>query len=134
MLNVEKIEKEGDILAIILKPSVPESVVEFVTPTEFSLQLGVHERKKGDYVKAHEHIPLNSNTKSPVQDIILMKKGKISVGLYYKNEFYKEIIISAGEVIIISTGHNVKFMEDTAMIEIKQGPYRGREVEKKFLE
>jgi len=98
MLNVEKIEKEGNILAIVLKPSVPESVVEFVTPAGFSLQLGVHERKKGDYVKAHEHVPLNSNTKSPVQDIIMMKKGRISVGLYFNNEFYKEVIVSGGKL------------------------------------
>jgi hypothetical protein len=134
MLKVENIEKDGRILAIVLRSSKPDSVVEFITPAEFSLQLGVHIRKEGDYVKAHEHTEFDNPKKSSVQDILIVKKGKISVGLYYQDRLFRDVILSQEDAIIISTGHNVKFLEDTEMIEIKQGPYRGKEVEKKFLE
>ncbi len=134
MLNVEKIEKEGKILAIVLRSTQTDNSVEFVTPQEFSLQLGVHTRKKNDYVKAHEHVPFGTLTDFPVQDILIVKKGKITVGLYHESKFFKDMTLSEGEIILISTGHNVKFLEDSEVIEIKQGPYRGKEFEKKFLE
>lgn len=134
MLNVERIEKDGELLAIVLRSTDSDSPVEFVTPKEFSLQLGVHIRKKDDYVKAHEHIPFGNLKDFPVQDILIIKKGKVAVGLYYRGKFYKDIVLSEGEIVLISTGHNVKFLKDTEMVEIKQGPYRGKEFEKKFLE
>ena len=134
MLNAEKIEKDGNILAIVLRSAESDNPVEFVTPKDFPMQLGVHNRKKGDYVKAHEHIPFGNLNNFPVQDILIVKKGKITVGLYYKSKFYKDVMLSEGEIILISTGHNVKFLKDTEMIEVKQGPYRGKEFEKKFLE
>ena len=134
MLQAERIEKDGKVLAIVLRSIISDNSVEFVTPKEFPMQLGVHKRKKGDYVKAHEHIPFGTLKNFPVQDILIVKKGKITVGLYYEGKFYKDVTLSEGEIILISTGHNVKFLKDTEMIEIKQGPYRGKEFEKKFLE
>tara|TARA_Y100000310_G_scaffold329225_1_gene398643 strand:+ start:255 stop:659 length:405 start_codon:yes stop_codon:yes gene_type:complete len=134
MLNVENIEKDGKILAIILRSAEPDKPVEFVTPKDFPLQLGVHKRRKGDYVKAHDHVPFENLSNIPVQEFIFVKKGKISVGLYHNKEIYKEIIVSSGESILINTGHNVKFLEDTDMMEVKQGPYREKQNEKISLE
>ena len=134
MLKAEEIKKDGKILAIILRSSASYKNVEFVTPKEFPMQLGVHKRKKGDYVSAHEHIPLGRLKNLAVQEVIFVKKGKLLVGLYHKKKVYRKVIISSGEIILLNTGHNVKFLEDTKMIEVKQGPYREREYEKTDLE
>ena len=134
MLKSEEIKKDGKILAIILRSAASDKNVEFVTPKEFPMQLGVHKRKKGDYVKAHEHIPFGRLKNLAVQEVIFVKKGKLLVGLYHKKKVYRKVIISSGEIILLNTGHNVKFLEDTKMIEVKQGPYREREYEKTDLE
>ncbi len=134
MLKSEEIKKDGKILAIILRSATPEKSVEFVTPKDFGLQLGVHKRKKGDYVKAHEHIPFPDLTNLQLQEILFIKKGKILVGLYHNKKPFKEISVSSNEIILLNTGHNVKFLEDTEMVEVKQGPYRERQNEKTDLE
>ena len=134
MLNVEEIKKDGKILAIILRSTFPDKNVEFVTPKDFGLQLGVHKRKKGEYVKAHDHVPFDTLKNLQVQEILIVKKGKMSVGLYYNKKICKEVIVSSNEIILLNTGHNVKFLDDTEMIEVKQGPYRERENEKTSFE
>jgi len=134
MLKVEEIKKDGKTLAIILRSTSTDKGVEFVTPKNFGLQLGVHKRKKNDVVKAHDHVPFETLKNLPVQEIIFVKKGKMSVELYHNKKPYKEIVVSSDEIILLNTGHSVKFLEDTEMIEVKQGPYREREYEKTDLE
>jgi hypothetical protein len=134
MLKVEEIKKDGEILAIILRSASPDKSVEFVTPKNFGLQLGAHKRKKGEYVKAHEHIPFRDLKELQLQEVLYIKKGRIEVGLYHDKKPFKKSIISSGEMILLNAGHNVKFLEDTEMVEVKQGPYRERENEKTDLE
>ena len=134
MLKAEEIKKDGKILAIILRSSASDKNVEFVTPKEFPMQLGVHKRKKGDYVRAHEHIPFKEVKNLEVQEVIFVEKGKVLVGLYHKKKVYRKVTVSSGETILLNTGHNVKFLEDTTMFEVKQGPYRERGYEKIDLE
>lgn len=134
MLKVEYIKKDGKILAIILRSTATDKNVEFVTPKDFGLQLGVHKRKKNEIIKAHDHIPFKILKNLPVQEIIFVKRGKMSVGLYHNKNPFKEVIVTSNEIILLNTGHNVKFLEDTKMVEVKQGPYREREYEKTPLE
>ena len=133
MLKVERIEKNGRILAIILRSSKSDSPVEFVTPKEFPLQLGVHKRKKKDYVNAHEHTAINNLKNLPIQEIFFLKKGKILVGLYDDKKLYKNVKIFKGDIILLNTGNSVRFLEDTDMVEVKQGPYAGAVQEKKSI-
>ena len=44
-----------------------------------------------------------------------------------------EIIAEDGDMLILNTGHGMTFLEDTELVELKQGPYRGREEEKRFV-
>ena len=134
MLKVEKIENNGKILAIVLRSSSPDQAVEFITPNEFPLQLGVHKRKKNEIVEAHEHFQFKELKNLEVQEIIFVKKGKISISIYDKKDLFKTIILNNNDIILLNSGHSVKFLEDTKMFEVKQGPYRKRDKEKKFLE
>jgi mannose-6-phosphate isomerase-like protein (cupin superfamily) len=70
----------------------------------------------------------------PVQEIFFIEKGKLRVTLYEGNQQYKDVIVSDGQIILLNCGHSVKFLEDTRMAEVKQGPYREKEFEKIPLE
>ena len=133
MLKVENIKKDEKLLAVILRNSSPGKQVEFLTPNDFSLQLGVHKRKKNDIVESHEHVPFEEVKNLEVQEVILVKKGKVSIGVYHKKKLIKNVILNSNDLILLNSGHSVKFLEDTELIEIKQGPYRGRDSEKNYL-
>ncbi|MHA1381691.1 MAG: hypothetical protein ACTSRG_25255 [Candidatus Helarchaeota archaeon] len=46
-----------------------------------------------------------------------------------------EATLNDGDLIVLlSGGHGFKFLEETKMIEIKQGPYTGRDNDKITLE
>ena len=127
MLKVENIKKDDLLLAVILRNSSPEKQVEFLTPNDFSMQLGVHKRKKNEIVEPHEHMPFRQVKNLAVQEMLFVKKGKISVDIYHKGNIIKNVILNNNDWILLNCGHGVKFLEDTELIEAKQGPYRGRD-------
>ena len=133
MLKVENIKKNEHLLAVILRNSLPQKQVEFLTPNDFSLQLGVHKRKKNEIVEPHEHVSFEEVKNLQVQEVIFVKKGKISVDIYFKKNLIKNVILKENDLILLNSGHSVKFLEDTELIEVKQGPYRGKYSEKKYL-
>lgn len=133
MLKVENIKKDEKILAVILRNSSPGKKVEFLTPSEFPLQLGVHKRKKNEFVEAHEHMPFKELKNLQVQEAIFVKKGRVSVDIYNKKELVKNVILHSNDIILLNSGHSLKFLEDTELIEVKQGPYRGKEYEKSYV-
>jgi len=61
------------------------------------------------------------------QEVLLIKKGKVKVNFYDKEKkFTGAETVSGGDVILLCAGgHGFEILEDTVMIEIKQGPYTG---------
>jgi hypothetical protein len=133
MNNVEKIEMDGNILAIIIRAHTITNSLQFFTPDEFPLQVGAHTRQANTRIKAHKHIPFTDIKSIPAQEFFYMKRGKVEVGLYHNDQPHSKIILNAGDMVVLNAGHDVTFLEDSEMIEIKQGPYRGRDVEKEEL-
>lgn len=133
MSKIEYIKKGEEILAIIIGSRDSNNCLEFPTPNEFPLQLGLHNRPKGEYIKAHTHMPFkNLNIES--QEIFVVEKGKLLIELYHGKTKHTGVILTKGNVILLNCGHSIKFLEDTKMIEVKQGPYRQKEYEKIPLE
>ena len=133
MLKVENIKKGETLLAVVLRDSSPDKQLEFLTPSDFPLQLGVHKRKKDEVIEPHEHVQFKELKNLEVQEIIFVKKGKVSVDIYQKKDLLKNIILNDGDAILLNCGHSLKFLEDTEMIEVKQGPYRGKSYEKYYM-
>lgn len=133
MARIEEVKKGEELLAIIIRSTKSEKALEFPTPDDFPMQLGIHNRPKGEYIKAHAHAPFK-NLDIPVQEIFFIEKGKMLVTLYSGKEKYKDVMVSDGEIILLNCGHSMKFLEDTRAVEVKQGPYRQKEYEKISLE
>ena len=132
-MTMETIKHEGKILAIVVKTSEIKDKIFFVSPENFPMQVGVQNREKGVLVDAHEHLPFDKLENVSVQEIFYIKSGKAQVGIYSNDKKIADRMISDGDLIILDCGHSVRFLEDTSFIEIKQGPYRGRENEKREI-
>jgi mannose-6-phosphate isomerase-like protein (cupin superfamily) len=68
------------------------------------------------------------------QEVLFIKSGKVRVDFYDDNQHYLESrILEKGDVILLAAGgHGFEMMEDSEMIEVKQGPYCGEEDKVRF--
>ncbi len=132
-MSINKFTKDGELLAILIKSNYSEDGLNFVTPDEFPFQLGMHNHKKGFISEPHEHPPLLNVDKLESQEFFLVRKGKVKVELYHKKELIDSCILEQGDMILLNCGHSVEFLENSEMMELKQGPYRGKSEDKIFL-
>ena len=131
---IEKIEHNGQILAIILYNNYNNTGIKFFTPNDFSQQLAYMKHPKGKIIEPHKHILLPREVAN-TQEVLFLKKGQLRVDFYNDNDYYLEsIIVSAGDVILLASGgHGFEVLEEIEMIEVKQGPY-AKEMDKVYFD
>lgn len=130
---IEKIYDKEIILAIIIKSNYQNDGIAFFTSDTDSQQLGYMTRKKGYEIIPHRHnlIPREVHL---TQEVLFIKKGKLRVDFYDNQQNYLESrILLSGDVILLSDGgHGFKMLEDSQIIEVKQGPYSGEKDKVRF--
>jgi len=136
MTDIEKIEAEGELLAIVVRNSFKSKNLDFVTNLDHSFQVGVHNKKKGERNRAHVSKPFENVKNFNPNKIYYVKKGKVGIDVYNKGDKkVNYVTLNEGDLMIfISGGHGVDYLDNTEMFEVKQGPYRGTEQDKRFLE
>ncbi|MDX2173163.1 MAG: hypothetical protein SFY56_08590 [Bacteroidota bacterium] len=124
--NIEKIEYESQILAIIIRNNFNKSGIHFFTPNEFSQQLAYMNHPAGKIIEPHFHKPIERSV-IYTQEVLLLKRGILKVNFYdNQQQFLFNKILTQGDVILLASGgHGFEVIEEIEMIEIKQGPYQG---------
>lgn len=134
-MNIEAIDYNKKRLAYIIRKNIEvEGKKFFGLPDDF-LQIGYMNLKKGDTLNPHIHKPQNKVI-TENQEVLYIVSGKMKVTFYNRiPQKIKEAILTDGDLIVLlSGGHGFEFLEDTKIIEIKQGPYTGWENDKIILE
>jgi len=128
---VEKIEWKGEVLAVILRKGYHKEGVNFITSQDNPLQLGVLKHRKGIRIKAHSHKD-SPRVIRKIQEVLYIQYGKVEVEFYddEENRVAGRILSSGDTILLKSGGHGFNVLEDSKMIEIKQGPYYGAEKDK----
>ena len=118
--------KNDELLAIIVRNNFYSDGIEFFTPNNFSQQMGYMNRPARYKILPHFHNKIKREV-FYTQEVLLIKKGKIRVDLYNGNQqFCESITLSSGDVILLASGgHGIEMLENSEIIEIKQGPYSG---------
>ncbi|MBI2573095.1 hypothetical protein HYV86_04510 [Candidatus Woesearchaeota archaeon] len=132
--NTNIIKDQEQILAIHIKAAFSTPGASFFTPDEFPFQLGMHLRPKGTLIDPHQHIPFSNLHNIPAQEFFYLIQGKLEVTLYHNKIKHSIVILESGDALLLNCGHKVVFLEESKMLELKQGPYRGRDVEKEFFQ
>jgi len=127
----EEIKHYGKLIAIILRSNYSNSKTTFFNPPEFSQQLGYIVYEKDGIIKPHFHKKVHRDI-TLTQEVLFIKKGRLIVNFYTTGKKHIESReLNEGDVIFLcSGGHGFKMLEDTEMVEVKQGPYSGREGDK----
>lgn len=123
---IETVNFESSTLAIILRHSYKKEGLEFFTPDDFSQQLAYMNRNAGYLIPPHVHHQIRREVQY-TKEVLFIKSGKVRVDFYTDAQVYVESrILDAGDVILLAFGgHGFQMLEDTEIIEVKQGPYAG---------
>ena len=133
MENLEEIRSGQQTIAIIVYSEFSKDGIEFFTPPEFSQQLGYMRHKKGYKIQEHTH-NLHTREVKYTQETLFIRGGRVRVDFYTDDRAYlTSRELKTGDVILLASGgHGFEFLEESAMIEVKQGPHGGDEDKQRF--
>ncbi len=140
--SVEKISHDGKTLAIVMRNNTLHKMQEageesfFATEDELPFQVAIHNKKAGFRFRSHISKPFVNVQDFMPSKIYHVTSGKIRCDIYDNNKQKVNYVeLEQGDVIMfVAGGHGVDIIEDGSFIEVKQGPYRGTEDDKVFLE
>ena len=120
-------------IALIIRAEFDEPGIHFFTPANFSQQVAFMEHAKGKKIEAHVH-NLVSRQVLYTQEVLFIRRGQLKVNLYSsQKKIIRSCTLGAGDVILLcGGGHSFEMLEDTTMIEVKQGPYAGENDKTRF--
>ncbi len=123
---IENIVHNKKLLSVIIRASYKSEGIEFFTPDDFSQQLAYMNRAKDYVIPPHVHNSVQRNVHF-TQEVLVIKSGKVRVDYYDDSMIYLESrILYQGDVVLLAYGgHGFEMLEDSEMIEVKQGPYAG---------
>ena len=123
---VQRICNGDEMLALIIRADYEAEGIEFFTPDEFSQQIAYMNRPEDYVIPPHVHNPV-ARSVAYTKEVLFIRSGKLLVDFYTDEQAYlHSAILNAGDVIFLATGgHGFEMLEDTQMIEVKQGPYAG---------
>jgi len=130
---MQMIEINGKVYGYAIDTKNMKEGVNFITSGSENLEVGLMKHKQGKRIIPHIHMNIKREIYG-TQEVIYIKEGKLLV------EFYDDAKIKCGQIIlekehiIVLTGgaHGFVMLEDTEMIEVKNGPYANDLDKKRF--
>ena len=132
---IETIYHEKMPVALIIPSGVSVDGISYITDPLNSLQIGLHHRPAGMKLAAHTHIVPAPVSISEYQEVLYIISGSIELTLYTTGgDIIAKRTLNAGDsALLIREGHQVTYLEETRMFEVKQGPYPGASNAKLYL-
>ena len=123
---IETITHGDTTLAIILPANYRGDGIQFFTPDEFSQQLAYMNHPDGYVIPPHVHNVVKREVQF-TKEVLFIRSGRLRVDFYNESRIYLESrILESGDVILLADGgHGFEMLEDTEIVEVKQGPYAG---------
>jgi mannose-6-phosphate isomerase-like protein (cupin superfamily) len=130
---IETINHGGLTLAIIMRRSFQREGIQFLTPDNFSQQLGYMKRPPGYVIAPHVHCPVKREVHY-TKEVLFIRSGRLRVDFYDEQKCYlKSTFLEQGDVILLAYGgHGFEMLEECEIIEVKQGPYAGEGDKERF--
>ena len=130
---IEHIHAGGQLIAIIVSQDHNPPSTEFVTTSDLSLQLGFVKYPAGGVIQPHVHLPLARHIVG-TGEVLFVRLGKVEVSLYDdERQLVAQRLLQQGDLILlVGGGHGFRMVEDTVLLEVKQGPYTGLDEKERF--
>ena len=116
----------GEEIAYVIRAGYRPAATTFVTPPEHKQQVGFIVYPQGGQVARHRHKKLERSLVG-TSEVVLVKDGRCEIDLYdLGGDLIATRELGTGDLIlIVDGGHAMRMLEDTMLLEVKQGPYAG---------
>ncbi len=130
---VERICWGETCLVYIIRAGFLPDETTFLTPPEYKQQVGYIVYSAGGEIQRHVHHSLERHIVG-TSEVIVVEKGHCLLDVYNEaRELVATRELYPGDLtLMISGGHGFRMMEDTVLLEIKQGPYTGVDEKERF--
>ncbi len=120
-------------LAYIIRSEFTPGATTFLTPLDFTQQLGFVVYPEGGEIKPHLHRSMERTVRG-TSEVLVVKKGRCQVDIYnnLKEPVATRELREGDILLLVDGGHGFRMLEDTIFVEIKQGPYTGLEEKERF--
>lgn len=132
-MKVNEIVYNNEVLARHIPSEVWADGLGFYSKDDEFVQVGTWQYNEGKELLNHIHNPVE-RTIIRTQEVLYIRKGSILAKIYTLDEVYvDEIVVKEGDtLILLNSGHGYKILEDnTQVIEIKNGPYMGADIDRR---
>ena len=133
MQFIESISECNRALCVLIHANYLPERTTFLTPPEFKQQVGYVVYPAGGEVPRHVHKALERHLVG-TSEVIIVKKGRCLLDIYNDaRELVATRELGPGDLMLmVGGGHGFRMLEDTVLLEIKQGPYPGVEEKERF--
>ena len=122
---LEKVFDKKKLIALIVKAKkLTKKGPNFVTPVNFTQQLGVINYPRGHFIAPHTHKRYVRKV-TRTSEVLIIQKGILRTDFYNdKKKYIFSKILNEGDIIFLHESHHgFKIIKDCSIIEVKQGPY-----------
>ena len=125
-MTVDVIRSGDSTLCYIVRSESLSTATEFITPPEMTLQVGHIVHPSGHKISRHENRPQERNI-SGIGEFLLVQRGRCEMDVYDgQRSLVATRELRAGDfVVLLDCGHGFRMLEDTVLLEVKEGPYAG---------
>lgn len=135
MKRIREIKKNNIILARYIPSSSWNTGLSFFSKDKEYIQVGAWKYGKGKELLAHIHNRVERKIER-TQEVLFIIKGKIQANIYdLKGKLVTRLKVFENDILILlHCGHGYKILEDdTQVLEIKNGPYLGAEIDRRRI-
>lgn len=134
-LSYEIVEQGGILFAEIIWADTRVDKTRFFSPAESSFQFGLLAHDAGFAEAPHTHHETAREIKD-IQQMFVVQRGRIAVSFHEPDgTTFREVTLNTGDAInLVHGAHSLKVLEDMQCISVKQGPFRGEQLDKKPLD
>ena len=133
---MKEIIKDGKVVARhILESDIKEGLNFYSNDDEF-IQVGAWNYDNGKRLLGHIHNEVDRNVNRTCE-VLYVIKGSLEARIYDLSENLLEtFVVGQGEILVLlECGHGYTILSDgTKVIEIKNGPYLGADVDRRRIE
>ena len=133
MEHLEQIFSDGKPLAYVIRAEINPGKTTFLTPPEFKQQVGFVVYPAGGEIHRHVHRPLERHLIG-TSEVLIVRRGRCEIDIYNdERTLVASRELREGDVMLmVGGGHGFHMLEDTVLLEVKQGPYTGIDEKEHF--
>jgi hypothetical protein len=124
--DIETIQADGAVLCYIIRRTFHPSHTTFITPPDSKQQVGFIVYPKGGVIARHSHRALERHLIG-MSEVLVVREGHCQIEVFDRQHqaVATQDLFENDVVVMVGGGHGFRILDDTVLLEIKQGPYLG---------